>query len=111
MEWRPCWKRASREESRLRTCLCACVGPVGGGPRRHREPGTPRVERDGAGFGFDLISGQVCEMIPNGILDVATVQKQAVISAIRSAAMALTIDVLVHRKKPPVVTNPDAPGI
>jgi chaperonin GroEL len=77
------------------------------------EPGRSLsdLERAGAGFGFDVISGQVCEMIPNGILDVATVQKQAVISAIRSAAMALTIDVLVHRKNPPVVTEPDAPGL
>jgi chaperonin GroEL len=69
------------------------------------------VERAEPGFGYDLVSGQVCEMLPNGILDVATVQKQAVISAIRSAAMALTIDVLVHRKKQPIVTDPDAPGI
>jgi chaperonin GroEL len=76
------------------------------------EPGGPlmEVELTGAGFGFDVLSGQVCEMIPNGIVDVAAVQKQAVISAIRSAAMALTIDVLVHRKKPPMVTEPDAPG-
>ncbi len=69
------------------------------------------VELAGPGYGFDIVSGEVCEMIPNGILDVATVQKQAVISAIRSAAMALTIDVLVHRKKLPMVSDPDAPGI
>jgi chaperonin GroEL len=69
------------------------------------------VDQAGIGFGFDIISGQVCEMIPNGIVDVATVQKQAVISAIRSAAMALTIDVLIHRKKPPLVTDPDDPRL
>ncbi len=69
------------------------------------------VQLAGKGLGFDLVSEQVCEMIPNGVLDVATVQKQAVISAIRSAAMALTIDVLVHRKKLPLVSEPDAPGI
>jgi chaperonin GroEL len=70
-----------------------------------------KVERTGLSLGYDLVSEQVCEMIPNGILDVATVQKQAVVSAIRSASMALTIDVLVHRKSPPMVTDPDAPGI
>ena len=69
------------------------------------------VELAGPGFGFDVISGQVCEMIPSGVVDVATVQKQAVISAVRSAAMALTIDVLIHRKNPPMVTEPDAPGL
>ena len=69
------------------------------------------VEQAGRGAGFDILSGRICEMIPNGIVDVAAVQKQAVISAIRGAALALTVDILVHRKNPPVVTEPDAPGI
>ena len=69
------------------------------------------VEQAGRGAGFDILSGRICEMIPSGIVDVAAVQKQAVISAIRGAALALTIDILVHRKNPPVVTEPDAPGV
>jgi chaperonin GroEL len=69
------------------------------------------VEQAGRGAGFDILSGRMSEMIPNGIMDVASVQKQAVISAIRGAALALTIDILVHRKNPPMVTEPDAPGI
>jgi chaperonin GroEL len=68
------------------------------------------VEQAGAGFGYDLISGQVCEMVSAGIVDVASVQKQAVISAVRAAALALTIDVLIHRNHPPAVVEPDAPG-
>jgi chaperonin GroEL len=68
------------------------------------------VEQAGAGFGFDLVTGQICAMLPAGIVDVATVQKQAVISAVRAAALALTIDVLVHRDNPPAVVEPDAPG-
>jgi chaperonin GroEL len=68
------------------------------------------VEHASLGFGFDILSGRICEMIPSGIVDVAAVQKQAVISAIRGAALALTIDILVHRKNPPMVTEPDAPG-
>jgi len=68
------------------------------------------VEQAGPGFGFDLVSRQVCEMVPNGLVDVAAVQKQAVLSAIRGAALALTVDVLIHRDDPPVVTEPDAPG-
>jgi hypothetical protein len=50
-------------------------------------------------------------MIPKGIVDVAAVQKQAVVSAVRGAALALTIDILVHRRNPPIATEPDAPGI
>ena len=68
------------------------------------------VDLAGPGFGFDLVSQRVCEMIPHGIVDVAAVQKQAVISAIRGAALALTVDVLIHREDPPVVSEPDAPG-
>lgn len=68
------------------------------------------LERSGRGAGFDIRSGRICEMIPNGIVDVAAVQKQSIISAIRGAALALTIDILVHRKNPPMVTEPDAPG-
>lgn len=68
------------------------------------------VQQAGVGFGFDLIRRQVREMIPAGIVDVAAVQKQAVISAVRAAALALTIDVLIHRDNPPAVVEPDAPG-
>jgi chaperonin GroEL len=69
------------------------------------------VVRAGRGAGFDILSGRICEMIPHGIVDVAAVQKQAVISAIRGAALALTIDILVHRKILPMVTEPDAHGM
>ena len=68
------------------------------------------VEQSGAGYGFDLVTGQLCEMLTAGIVDVATVQKQAVISAVRAASLALTIDVLIHRDDPPAVVEPDAPG-
>jgi len=70
-----------------------------------------RLEGKAPSVGFDVQAGEVVDMLEAGILDVATVQKEAVHSAIRSAGMALTIDVIVHRKKPPVVTDPDAPGI
>ena len=63
------------------------------------------------GFGFDIYTGEVVDMLEAGILDVAAVQKEALHSAVRSASLALTIDTIVHRKKPPVVTDPDAPGI
>lgn len=62
-------------------------------------------------FGFDIQTGEVVDMLEAGILDVAAVQKEALHSAIRSAGLALTVDAIVHRKKPPVVADPDAPGI
>jgi chaperonin GroEL (HSP60 family) len=41
-----------------------------------------------------------------GILDAANAQKAAVWSAVTNASMALTTDVLVHRKKPPEAIAP-----
>jgi len=63
------------------------------------------------GYGFDVVEGCVVDMLGEGILDVASVVYAAVHNAIRSAGFALTIDTVVHRKKPPAVTEPDAPGL
>lgn len=58
------------------------------------------IKRVDAGHGFDVRSGQIVDMAKAGIFDAAGVQKAAVHSAIASAALALTVDVLVHRKTP-----------
>lgn len=58
------------------------------------------MKRADAGYGFDVRSGQIVEMAKVGIFDAASVQKAAVHSAVASAALALTIDVLIHRKAP-----------
>jgi len=58
------------------------------------------LKRAGAGQGFDVRSGQIVDMAKAGIFDAASVQKAAVHSAVASAALALTIEVLVHRKIP-----------
>jgi len=58
------------------------------------------IKQAGPGYGFDIRSGQIAEMMEAGIFDVTSVQQEAVHSAIASAALALTIDVLIHRKKP-----------
>jgi chaperonin GroEL len=58
------------------------------------------IKRADAGHGFDVRSGQIVDMAKAGIFDAASVQKAAVHSAVASAALALTIDVLVHHKKP-----------
>lgn len=55
----------------------------------------------GAGHGFDVLRRQVVDMSQAGIFDAASVVKAAVFSAIHGAALALTVDVIVHLKNPP----------
>jgi chaperonin GroEL len=59
------------------------------------------VYQAGPGYGFDVLRRQVVDMSQAGIFDAASVVKAAVSSAIHGAALALTVDVLVHRKNPP----------
>jgi chaperonin GroEL len=49
---------------------------------------------------FDVLSGEVVGLQEAGIYDVAAVQKAAFYSAVSTATLALTVDVLVHHKKP-----------
>ena len=59
-----------------------------------------QVNRAGSGFGLDVRSGQVVDMAQAGIFDVAAAQKAAVHGAIAGAALALTVDVLIHKRNP-----------
>jgi chaperonin GroEL len=68
-----------------------------------------QIKLSGPGYGFDVTSGQVADMLREGIYDVASVQKSAVYAAIGGAAMALTIDVLVHHARPEQAANVPAP--
>ncbi len=70
--------------------------------------GAKIAELDGApsGFGLDMRSGQICNMRGAGIIDLASVQKMAMRSAVSGAAMALTIDVLLHHENPPASYDP-----
>ena len=58
------------------------------------------AERAGGPYGYDARSEQVVNLAEAGILDVAPVLKAAVRGAVTTAALALTIDVLVHLRKP-----------
>jgi chaperonin GroEL len=60
-----------------------------------------RLMRAGPGYGFDVVRREVANMAQAGIMDSAAVVSTAVAGAIHSAALALTIDVLVHRANPP----------
>jgi chaperonin GroEL (HSP60 family) len=52
---------------------------------------------------FDALTRQVVDPFESGLLDSAGVTKAAVRSAIVSAALALTVDIVVHQKNPPQV--------
>ncbi|MBZ0300077.1 MAG: hypothetical protein K8J31_10065 [Anaerolineae bacterium] len=56
--------------------------------------------------GFDVLSGQVVDVCEAGILDSAAVLKSAVRSAVTTASLALSIDVLVHHRKPEAMSQP-----
>jgi chaperonin GroEL len=58
------------------------------------------VKGAGIGHGFDVRCGQVVDVAQAGIFDAANVQREAVRSAVGGAALALTVDVLVHHEKP-----------
>jgi chaperonin GroEL len=58
------------------------------------------IKHAGSGYGFDVRSERIVDMGQAGILDSVAVQKAAVRGGVETAALALTIDVLVHRKKP-----------
>jgi chaperonin GroEL len=68
-----------------------------------------KIGHAGAGYGFDINAGQVVNMVEAGIFDSATVLKTAVQSAVASAALALTTEVLVHHKKP-LAPTAEGPG-
>jgi chaperonin GroEL len=59
-----------------------------------------QVALAGPGYGLDATTGTVVKMTEAGIFDVATVLKSAVFSAVSSAALALTVEVIVQHKNP-----------
>jgi chaperonin GroEL len=64
-----------------------------------------RIDKAGAGQGFDVRAEKIADMAGVGIVDAASVTMSAVHSAFASAALALTVDTLIHHKKPETVFN------
>jgi chaperonin GroEL len=60
-----------------------------------------KLELAGPGYGFDVLNHQVVDMAGAGIYDSASVAKGVISCAVRGAALALTTQVLVHRRNPP----------
>ena len=54
---------------------------------------------------FDALQKKAVDPFESGLLDSAGVTKASVRSAIASAALTLTVDVVVHRQKPPQVLD------
>jgi len=65
-----------------------------------------RLQHCGDEAGFDVIRGGIVDLAAAGILDVAQVQVEALQRAVSSAALALTIDVLVLHREPETMTDP-----
>ena len=57
-------------------------------------------------YGIDVRSGAIVDVIEVGIIDVASVLEAALRGAVTSAALALTIDVLLHHKTPEQTYTP-----
>jgi len=72
------------------------------------EPGSvvARVRSSPPGWGFDARRGQIVDLWQEGILDPAVVLQAAAETAVSGAVMALTTEVLVHRRKPPESLEP-----
>ncbi|MCY4018935.1 MAG: hypothetical protein OXG39_05975 [Chloroflexi bacterium] len=69
----------------------AKVAELGGMPRGH---------------GIDIRSGALVDVMDAGIIDVASVLEAALRGGVSSAALALTIDVLLHHKQPQSTYTP-----
>jgi chaperonin GroEL len=58
------------------------------------------LAKAGPGYGFEVHTEQVLDMVQAGVLDAASVTRTAFTTAVTTAALALTTDVLVNHKKP-----------
>ena len=57
-------------------------------------------------YGLDIRTGQIVVMFEAGIIDSAGVLQEALHSAVASAALALTVDELIHTKLPQLSFEP-----
>ena len=64
------------------------------------------IDQAGPGYGLGVWTGQIVVMSEAGIIDSASVLQEALHSAVASAALALTVDVLFHTKLPELSFEP-----
>jgi chaperonin GroEL len=65
------------------------------------------IERGVPQMGFDVINRKMVNLHESGLLDITTTIKSCVHAAIASAALALTIELIVHPKRPEIKLTPE----
>ena len=65
----------------------------------------PLVKQAGAGYGYDVINRNLVNMADAEIFDAASVVRAGLHAALSGAGLALSTDIIIHRKKPPVSTG------
>ena len=75
----------------------------------HESPGLiiHELQTRRNGTGYDVQAGRFVEMAQGGAVDSAAAVMAAVRYGIGGAALALTVDVILHRPNPPLALNPD----
>ena len=107
-------KEAERHEELESRAACAIMAKAAEAPMRRLlenagydpseilaqlTPGAPNG-------GFEVMKRAFVDVVATGIVDVAQVQVEALRRAVSSAALALTIDVLVLHRDPETMTEP-----
>jgi chaperonin GroEL len=71
-------------------------------------PATVLAEarRQGPGIGYDALRGRMVNMTEAGILDAAGVLRLALMTAVSGAALALTTETIVHKRRPETSLEP-----
>lgn len=65
-----------------------------------------RIQQAGPGYGFDIMGDQVVDMVQAGIYNSAGVLLEAIRGAVSSAALGLTVDTMVHKKRQKIANRP-----
>jgi chaperonin GroEL len=66
-----------------------------------------RIESGPVGLGFDAVRGEIVDVRAAGIVDSLAVTAAAATGSIRSAALALTIDAVVHTRSTEISVDPE----
>jgi len=96
--------RDTDERAAYRILAAACEAPLftllensGENPFER----LPQISAAEPGYGYDVVQHRFVNMAEAGIVDSAAVVREAAYRAIQGAALALTVDVLIHRANPP----------
>jgi chaperonin GroEL len=65
-----------------------------------------QLQHSGENCGYEVMRGEIADLIVAGVWDVAQVQAEALQRAVTSAALALTIDVMILHREPEIMTDP-----